>query len=43
MKLIIFWYDYINGIDKPIVYYDYPRYSVCWYLVRGRLALEEFS
>ena len=35
MKLIIFWYDYIKGIDKPVVYYDDPRYSVCWYLVRS--------
>jgi hypothetical protein len=43
MKLIIFWYDYIKGIDKPVVYYDYPRYSVCWYLVRGLLGLEMFS
>jgi hypothetical protein len=42
MKLIIFWYDYIKGIDKPVVYYDYPRYSVCWYLVRGPLVLEIF-
>jgi hypothetical protein len=33
MKLIIFFYDYIKAIDKPIVYYDYPRYSLFWYLV----------
>jgi hypothetical protein len=33
MKLIIYWYEYIKTIDKPIVYYDYPRYSVFWYIV----------
>jgi len=33
MKLIIYWYQYIKTIDKPIVYYDYPRYSIFWYIV----------
>lgn len=33
MKLIIYWYQYIKTIDKPIVYYDYPRYSIFWYII----------
>lgn len=34
MKLLIFCYEFLKGIDKPVVYFDYPRYSVAWYIVR---------
>lgn len=33
MKLIIFWQEYMRGIDKPVVYWDYPRYTIFWYSV----------
>ena len=33
MKLLIFCYEFLKGIDKPVVYFDYPRYSVAWYIV----------
>lgn len=33
-KLLIYLLEYIQTIDRPVIYFDYPRYSVCWFLVR---------
>jgi hypothetical protein len=34
MKLIIFCWEYLKDCDRPVIYYDYPRYSIAWYIVR---------
>ena len=33
MKLIIFFYEFMKDVDRPVIYYDYPRWSICWYVV----------
>lgn len=32
-KLIIFLFEYLKDIDRPVIYFDYPRYSLLWFLV----------
>jgi hypothetical protein len=32
-KLLIYLLLYLKAVDRPIVYFDYPRYSKFWYLV----------
>jgi len=32
-KLIIFLMEYLKDIDRPVIYFDYPRYSLFWFLV----------
>lgn len=34
IKLIIFLIEFLKDIDKPVFYYNYPRYSVFVYFVR---------
>ena len=34
LKLLIFAYEYLKGVDRQVIYFDYPRYSVVWYIVR---------
>lgn len=34
IKLIIFMWEYVKDLDRPVLYFDYPRYSMLWYLVR---------
>jgi len=31
-KLIIFLMEYLKDIDRPVIYFDYPRYSLFWFL-----------
>jgi hypothetical protein len=38
-KVIIFLLIYIQNIDRPVIYFDYPRYSLMWYLVSLNLTL----
>jgi hypothetical protein len=35
MRLLIFCYEWLKTVDREVVYFDYPRYSVMWYLVRN--------
>lgn len=32
MKLLIFLYEYLKNVDRHVVYFDFPRYSLFWYL-----------
>lgn len=32
MKLLIFCYEFLKTVDRQVVYFDYPRYSVAWYI-----------
>lgn len=34
IKLIIFLIEYLKDIDKPVFYYNYPRFSRFFYFVR---------
>ena len=34
MKLLIFAYEFLKTVDRQVVYFDYPRYSLAWYIVR---------
>lgn len=31
-KLIIFLLEYLRDIDRPVIYFDYPRFSFFWFL-----------
>lgn len=33
VKLLIFCYEWLKLIDRTVVYYDFPRYSIAWYIV----------
>ncbi len=35
-KLIIFLLEYMKDIDRPVIYFDYPRYSLLWLIVSAR-------
>ena len=39
IKLIIFLIEFLKDIDKPVFYYNYPRYSVFVYFVSMRFKL----
>jgi len=32
-KLIIFLFEYLRDIDRPVLYFDYPRFSILWFVV----------
>ena len=32
LKLIIFFSEFLRDCDRPVIYFDFPRYSVVWYL-----------
>lgn len=34
-KVLIFLFIYLQNIDRPVLYFDYPRYSMFWYFVRN--------
>ncbi|CDW85589.1 UNKNOWN [Stylonychia lemnae] len=31
-KLIIFLFEYLRDIDRPVLYFDYPRFSILWFV-----------
>ena len=33
IKLIIYLIEYLKNIDKPVFYYNYPRFSIFMYFV----------
>jgi citrate lyase alpha subunit len=33
-KLLIFLFKYIQSIDRPVIYHDYPRFSFFIFFVR---------
>ena len=33
MKLLIYCYNSVKKIDREVIYFDYPRFSVFWYFV----------
>lgn len=33
LKLVIFMWEFIRDIDRPVIYFDYPRFSWAWYWV----------
>ena len=33
VKLIIFLIEFLRDIDKPVFYFNYPRYSIFFYFV----------
>ena len=33
-KLIIFLFEFLRDIDRPVIYFDYPRFSILWFVVR---------
>eukprot|EP00347_Sterkiella_histriomuscorum_P021039 403335495 len=37
-KLIIFLFEWLRDIDRPVLYFDYPRYSWLWFLFLELLA-----
>ena len=32
-KLLIFLLEYLRDIDRPVIYFDYPRFSYLWLFV----------
>lgn len=32
-RVLIFLLEYLRDIDRPVLYFDYPRYSYLWLFV----------
>jgi hypothetical protein len=39
-KLLIFLMEYLRDIDRPVIYFDYPRFSLFWFIVSCNFIIE---
>ena len=42
-KLLIFLLEYLRDIDRPVIYFDYPRFSYLWLFVSAAISNQTFS